>query len=63
VDDAICLSKCKDDADKLIRDLETKGFILTDKGSLSAYIGIQVECLSRNQIAMTQPALIAQIID
>jgi hypothetical protein len=36
---------------------------LKDKGSLSAYLGIQVEHLSGNQISMTQPALITRIID
>jgi Reverse transcriptase (RNA-dependent DNA polymerase) len=63
VDDAICLTPNKKDADKLIRDLERKGYILTDEGPLSAYLGIQVEHLSGGQISMKQPAFIEQIID
>ncbi len=46
VDDAICLAPNKKDADKLIADLEHRGYILTDEGPLSAYLGNQVDCLA-----------------
>jgi hypothetical protein len=62
VDDAICLTPNKDDADKLIADLERRGYILTDEGSLSAYLGIQVDRLEGNRISMKQPAFIERII-
>lgn len=50
------------DADNLISDLKAKGYILTDEGSLAAYLGIQVERLSHNRISMKQPAFIDRII-
>eukprot|EP00980_Cylindrotheca_fusiformis_P002180 scaffold499_cov120-Cylindrotheca_fusiformis.AAC.3 len=43
VDDAVCLTPDKSNADQLIADLNKKGYILTDEGPLSAYLGIQVE--------------------
>ena len=52
VDDAICLTPDKEEADKLIADLERRGYILTDEGPLSAYLGIQVDRLSQNRISM-----------
>ena len=48
MDDVICLSLEKKDADKLIVDLEHQGYILTDKGPLSAYLRIEVDHLERN---------------
>jgi Reverse transcriptase (RNA-dependent DNA polymerase) len=63
VDDAVCLTPNKADADKLIRDLGNKGYILTDEGPLSAYLGIQVDRLSGNRISMKQPAFIERIIE
>lgn len=62
VDDAICLTPDKAEADKLIKDLERRGYILTDEGSLSAYLGIQVDRLEGNRISMKQPAFIDRII-
>jgi len=63
VDDAVCLTPNKADADKLIVNLANKGYILTDEGPLSAYLGIQVERLSGNRISMKQPAFIDRIIE
>ena len=62
VDDAICLTPDKREADKLIKDLEKRGYILTDEGPLSAYLGIQVDRLKGNKISMKQPAFIERII-
>ena len=39
-----------------------QGYILTDKGPLSVYLGIQVDRLQGNKISMKQPALIERII-
>ena len=63
VDDAICLAPEKKDADKLIADLERQGYVLTDEGPLSAYLGIQVDRLEGNRISMKQPAFIERIIE
>jgi Reverse transcriptase (RNA-dependent DNA polymerase) len=63
VDDAICLTPRKEQADQLIKDLEQKGYVLTDEGPLSAYLGIQVERLGNNKVSMTQPAFIERIIE
>ena len=62
VDDAICLTPDKRKADKVIKDLEEQKYVLTDKGSLLAYLGIQMEKLKVNQISLIQPAFIKRII-
>ena len=62
VDDAICLTPKKKEADSLISRLERKGFILTDEGPLSAYLGVQVKKLSENSIEITQPGFIQRVI-
>ena len=48
VDDAICLTPNKKEADKLIQDLKNKSYVLTDEGSLSEYLGVQVKCFAGN---------------
>jgi len=63
VDDAICLSPNPKDASKLINDLKTRGYVLTDEGPLSAYLGLQVERLSDKRIRLTQPTFIERIIE
>lgn len=63
VDDGVVLCPNKRDADDLINNLKAKGYILTDEGSLAAYLGIQVERLSHNRISMKQPAFIDRIIN
>jgi len=62
VDDGVVLCPNKQDADDLINKLKQRGYILTDEGSLAAYLGIQVEKLSGNRIVMKQPAFIDRII-
>ena len=62
VDDAICMSKRKEDADTLITALRKKGYVLTDEGEMSAYLGLQVD-RKDEKITMRQPAFIQRIID
>ena len=62
VDDGICLSPTKKDADDLIKGLKDKGYILTDEGPLAAYLGIQVEKSSDGRISLTQPGYIERVI-
>ena len=62
VDDAICLTPDKLKADKLILDLQKLGYALTDEGSMSAYLGLQVNWLKDGRVSLTQPAFIERII-
>ena len=62
VDDAICMVPNKVDADNLIDELKGKGYVLTDEGSMSAYLGLQVEPLNDGRISLKQPAFIERII-
>lgn len=62
VDDAVCLSKNKEEGDKLIKELQQLGYVLTDEGSLSAYLGIQIE-RKGNAVMMTQPAFVKRCVD
>ena len=58
IDDAICLTPEKHKADKLILDLQKLGYSLTDEGSMSAYLGLQVDWREDGKVALTQPAFI-----
>ena len=51
VDDAICLTPKKSNADQLILDLKKLGYSLTDEGSMLAYLGLQVEWLRMERSA------------
>ena len=62
VDDAICLTSKKNKADELIVDLQKLGYSLTDEGSMSAYLGLQVDWLKDGKVSLTQPAFIERII-
>ena len=63
VDDAICLTPDKSKADQLISDLQKLGYALTDEGSMSAYLGLQVNWLKDGRVSLTQPAFIERIIN
>jgi len=63
VDDAVCLTPNPKDADDLIADLKQKGYILTDKGELAAYLGLQVTKHSDGTVTLKQPAFIERIIE
>ena len=62
VDDAICLTPEKKKADLVIKELQEKGYILTDEGSLSAYLGIKIDRISEQQVVMSQQGFIDRII-
>jgi hypothetical protein len=62
VDDGVVLTPNKSEADALIEDLKRKGYILTDEGSLAAYLGLQIDRLPGNRISLKQPAFIERII-
>ena len=62
VDDAICLMPKKREANNLIQHLERRGFILTNKGSLLAYLGVQVKKLDEAQIEITKPGFLQRVI-
>ena len=62
VNNAICLTPRKKEADTLILRLERKGFILTDKGPLLAYLEVQVKKLDKASIKITQPGFIQRVI-
>ena len=62
VDDGVVLTPNKAEADALIADLKQRGYILTDEGSLAAYLGLQIDRLPGNRISLKQPAFIDRII-
>ena len=61
VDNAVCLSPKAKDAQQVFGDLMKKGYVLTDEGPLSAFLGLQVN-KSNGEIELTQPAFIERII-
>ena len=63
VDNCLIFSKKKDAIDALIEQLRMT-FVLTDEGSVSTYIGIQVEMDKKeNKMKLKQPFLVERIID
>ena len=63
VDDCIILSKTKAEADKIFRELEGKGFSMTDEGSMEQYLGMKITREGTNSFRIRQPYLIERIID
>ena len=63
VDNAICLTPKKKEADLLIDKLQVKGFILTNEGPLLADLGLQVKALGDGSIEISQPGFITRIIE
>ena len=61
VDDAVCLSPKAEDAQQVLGNLMKKGYVLTDEGLLSAFLGLQVN-KSNGEIELMQPAFIERII-
>jgi hypothetical protein len=62
VDDGIFVGPCSKEIDSIIAALQ-KTFNLTDEGDLSDYLGIKVSFLPGGKISLTQPHLIATIIE
>ena len=60
VDDAIFLTPYKKKVYKVNKNLEDKNYVLTEKGSFSCYLGIQIEKLT--EVSLTQSAFIERII-
>jgi hypothetical protein len=63
VDDAICFSKTKEASDELISTLRDKGYVLTDEGDVSAYLGLKIDYEGQHRITMRQPAFIERLIE
>ena len=63
VDDMIALSKNNDVLENLVVNLRNKNYILTDEGSLSKYLGVDVKYKRQGYIELVQPFLIQRIID
>ncbi len=62
VDDGVVLCPDEANADVLIQNLKKKGHMLTDEGSLAAYLGIQMGRLLGNRISMKLPVFIDRVI-
>ena len=63
VDDAICMSPDSGAALKLIEALKKRKYVLTDEGDVSAYLGLQIEHVTKTKVSLKQPAFIQRIID
>jgi len=63
VDDLIVMNKTEADIDKAFEDLQQAGFDIKCEGSLSEYLGIQIQRKSNGNIHLTQPTVIRQIIN
>ena len=62
VDDMIAMAKNKEVLETLLKNLKRKNFILTDEGSLSRYLGVDVKYKNNGAFELIQPLLIQRII-
>jgi len=63
VDDMIAMSKDDKVLNTLVENLKRKNYILTDEGSLTKYLGVDVKYKANGNFELTQPFLIQRIID
>ena len=63
VDDCLIFARTKAMADKVLSDLRAYGYVLTDEGEVTNYLGVQVERDPNNgSFTLTQPYLIERIL-
>ena len=64
VDDCLIFARSKDLADKVLQDLQDYGYVLTDEGEVSNYLGVQVTKDEKDgSFTLTQPYLTQRILD
>ena len=63
VDNMIAMAKNKEVLNTLVQNLKRKKYILTDEGSLTKYLGVDVKYRKKGSIELIQPFLIQRIID
>ena len=63
VDDMIAMSRDDKVLETIVKNLKRKNYILTDEGSLTKYLGVDVKYRKNGEFELTQPFLIQRIID
>ena len=63
VDNMIAMSKNKEELEDIAKNLKRKDYILTDEGSFTKYLGVDVKYKSKGNIELIEPFLIQRIID
>ena len=63
VDDCIILSRTKVEADKIFNELNSKGYKMTDEGTMEEYLGILITHNNDGTFRMSRPFLIDRIIE
>ena len=63
VDDVIALSRNDLVLDRLVSTLQKKNYIITDEGSLTKYLGVDVKYKKDGNFELLQPFLIKRILD
>ena len=62
VDDCIIIDERQSETNKVFEELQTKGFKLTDEGTMESYLGLQFDHHSDGSFRMSQPMLVDRII-
>jgi len=63
VDDMIAISRENSVLEKIVMNLQNKNYILTDEGSLTKYLGVDVKYREQGGFELIQPFLIQRVID
>ena len=59
----IAMSRDDKVLETIVKNLKRKNYILTDEGSLTKYLGVDVKYRKNGEFELTQPFLIQRIID
>ena len=63
VDDCLIFARTKAMADKVLSDLQSYGYVLTDEGEVTNYLGVQVDHDPENgSFTLSQPYLVERIL-
>jgi len=62
IDDSILAAPTKTAVDQAIKDIKKAGLNITVEGDIKDFLGVYIERQSNEQISMTQPHLVKQII-
>ena len=62
VDDCCIMSPSEGEAMRIYKSFESKGFKVTDEGSMETYLGLQIESHDNSSFTVSQPFLIDRII-
>ena len=63
VDDCCIISKTEEKAIEIFEEIKSKGYKMTDEGTMEAYLGLHIDKTKKGEFTISQPFLIDRIIN